>query len=112
MSKNEHPPLESGKSIPFGSGSVSLVPYVRDLPSTKSLDLLFDQAQRAFKAGFDGVTLPEHHNGFSMYPPTPLQVVGWLLQEFNVGWAAAYPSLIPLRPTELWIEGPAWLIAR
>jgi len=76
------------------------------------LDVLFDQAHRAFKAGFDGVTVPEHHNGFSMYLPTPLQVVGWLLQEFSEGWAAAYPALIPSRPTELWIEELAWLTAR
>jgi alkanesulfonate monooxygenase SsuD/methylene tetrahydromethanopterin reductase-like flavin-dependent oxidoreductase (luciferase family) len=98
--------------LPFGFGSVSLVLYVHDLSPTKALDELFEQARRALDAGFDGVTLPEHHNGFRSYLPTPLQVVGWLLEEFRQTWAAAYPLLIPLRPVELWIEELAWLAAR
>jgi alkanesulfonate monooxygenase SsuD/methylene tetrahydromethanopterin reductase-like flavin-dependent oxidoreductase (luciferase family) len=98
--------------LPFGFGSISLVLYVHDLSPAKALDELFEQAQRALEAGFDGVTLAEHHNGFRSYLPIPLQVVGWLLEEFQQGWAAAYPLLIPLRPVELWIEELAWLAAR
>jgi alkanesulfonate monooxygenase SsuD/methylene tetrahydromethanopterin reductase-like flavin-dependent oxidoreductase (luciferase family) len=110
--KEEASSPNSEKKLPFGFGSVSLVLYIHDLSPTKALDELFDQAQHAFQAGFDGVTLAEHHNGFRNYLPTPLQVIGWLLEEFKQGWAAAYPLLIPLRPIELWIEELAWLAAR
>ncbi len=113
MSKEEEVSASNRENkLPFGFGSVSLVLYIHDLSPTKALDELFDQAQHAFKAGFSGVTLAEHHNGFRNYLPTPLQVVGWLLEEFRQGWAAAYPLLIPLRPVELWIEELAWLAAR
>ena len=76
------------------------------------MDELFEQADLAWQAGFHGVTLAEHHAGFPSYLPTPLQVVGWLLEGFPSGWAAAFPLLLPLRPIEVWIEELAWLVAR
>jgi alkanesulfonate monooxygenase SsuD/methylene tetrahydromethanopterin reductase-like flavin-dependent oxidoreductase (luciferase family) len=100
------------KAMPFGHGSVSLGLYLHDLPPTRALDELFAQAGLALEAGFDGITLPEHHDGFASYVPAPLQVTGWLLQEFPRGWAAANPLIIPLRPVQLWIEELAWLAAR
>jgi alkanesulfonate monooxygenase SsuD/methylene tetrahydromethanopterin reductase-like flavin-dependent oxidoreductase (luciferase family) len=70
------------------------------------------QSRLAAAAGFDGVMTSEHHGGFAGYIPNPLQAAGWLLEAMPVGWAAACPLLLPLRPPALVAEEVAWLAAR
>ncbi|MBI4580650.1 MAG: LLM class flavin-dependent oxidoreductase [Planctomycetes bacterium] len=97
---------------PFGIGSVSVGLYLHDIPLGDALEDLFEQARQAEAAGFDGVTLSEHHAGMAGYLPSPVQVSGWLLRELRTAWAAACPVLLPLRPTGLVVEEVAWMGVR
>ena len=54
----------------------------------------------------------EHHGGFPGYLPNPLQMAAFILDESPLGWAAACPLLLPLRPTAMVAEEVAWLAAR
>jgi alkanesulfonate monooxygenase SsuD/methylene tetrahydromethanopterin reductase-like flavin-dependent oxidoreductase (luciferase family) len=99
------------RSAPFGPGSISIGLYPQ---FEEALPLLADlrvQARTAAEAGFDGVTLAEHHGGFKDYLPNPGQVVGWLLGENPDIWGAACPLLMPLRSPGLVIEEMAWMAA-
>ena len=73
---------------------------------------LCHQAGIALRNGFDGVMTSEHHGGFAGYMAQPLQMASFVLAEHEVGWAAAAPLLLPLRPTALVAEEVAWLRAR
>ena len=53
-------------------------------------------------AGFDGVTMSEHHGGFHGYLPNPLQAAGWCLE------AMPHGGVLTLRGLEL---GGAVLLA-
>jgi alkanesulfonate monooxygenase SsuD/methylene tetrahydromethanopterin reductase-like flavin-dependent oxidoreductase (luciferase family) len=98
---------------PFAQGSVSLRLYPHgDLPATRIVDVLREQAAASAANGFDGVMTSEHHGGFAGYLPNPLQVAGWLLEAMPTGWAAPCPLLLPLRPPALVAEETAWLAAR
>src|SRR3954465_13920006 len=98
---------------PFAPGSVSLRLYPHgDLPATRIVDVLREQAAASAAIGFDGVMTSEHHGGFAGYLPNPLQVAGWLLEAMPSGWAAPCPLLLPLRPPALVAEEVAWLAAR
>ena len=66
----------------------------------------------AVDSGFAGIMTSEHHGGFPGYLPNPLQVAGFILDSTPIGWAAACPLLLPLRPTALVAEEVAWLAAR
>jgi alkanesulfonate monooxygenase SsuD/methylene tetrahydromethanopterin reductase-like flavin-dependent oxidoreductase (luciferase family) len=72
---------------------------------------LEDEARRAEEAGFDGVTLSEHHAGFARYLPAPLVVTAHLLSVLEQAWAAACPTLLPLRRPVVLAEDLAWLNA-
>jgi alkanesulfonate monooxygenase SsuD/methylene tetrahydromethanopterin reductase-like flavin-dependent oxidoreductase (luciferase family) len=97
---------------PFGTGSVSLGLYLEDLEPPVALAELARQAELAIECGFDGVNLSEHHAGFDGYLPSPLLGISWLLDRMDVGWAAACPILLPLRPVNLVVEDIAWLTSR
>jgi alkanesulfonate monooxygenase SsuD/methylene tetrahydromethanopterin reductase-like flavin-dependent oxidoreductase (luciferase family) len=98
---------------PFASGSVSLRLYPHsDLPATRVVEVLREQARASAAYGFDGVMTSEHHGGFAGYLPNPLQIAGWLLEAMPTGWAAPCPLLLPLRPPALVAEETAWLAAR
>jgi alkanesulfonate monooxygenase SsuD/methylene tetrahydromethanopterin reductase-like flavin-dependent oxidoreductase (luciferase family) len=100
-------------TAPFAPGSVSLRLYPHnDLPATEVVAELCDQAELAIGAGFDGIMTSEHHGGFPGYLPNPLQAAGFILDSTPLGWAAACPLLLPLRPTALVAEEVAWLAAR
>jgi alkanesulfonate monooxygenase SsuD/methylene tetrahydromethanopterin reductase-like flavin-dependent oxidoreductase (luciferase family) len=73
---------------------------------------LCEQAGLALRHGFDGVMTSEHHGGFAGYLAQPLQMATFVLEETNIGWAAAAPLLLPLRATALVAEEVAWLNAR
>jgi len=75
------------------------------------LDALALQAATAADAGFDGVTISEHHGSFDGYFPNPLQLAGWLLSRVPRIWVAPFPLLLPLRPAGLVAEEAAWLNA-
>jgi alkanesulfonate monooxygenase SsuD/methylene tetrahydromethanopterin reductase-like flavin-dependent oxidoreductase (luciferase family) len=100
-------------SPPFTAPSVSLRLYPHnELPATEVVAELCAQAALALGHGFDGIMTSEHHGGFPGYLPNPFQMVTFVLEENPVGWAAACPLLLPLRPTGLVAEETAWLAAR
>jgi alkanesulfonate monooxygenase SsuD/methylene tetrahydromethanopterin reductase-like flavin-dependent oxidoreductase (luciferase family) len=91
--------------------SLRLYPH-NDLPATGVVAELCAQARLALGGGFDGVMTSEHHGGFPGYLPNPQQVTAFILADEPLGWAAASPLLLPLRPTALVAEETAWLAAR
>jgi alkanesulfonate monooxygenase SsuD/methylene tetrahydromethanopterin reductase-like flavin-dependent oxidoreductase (luciferase family) len=98
---------------PFAQGSVSLGLHPQThLDATDQLSLLVDQALEAERAGFDGVTLSEHHAGFPSYLPQPLLVCGWLLHATSHVWSGPAPTLLGLRRAELLAEELAWTATR
>ncbi|HWB66660.1 MAG TPA: LLM class flavin-dependent oxidoreductase [Mycobacteriales bacterium] len=98
---------------PMGKGSVSLRLYPHlELEPTAVIDELLAQARLASDAGFDGLMVSEHHNGFGGYLPNPIQLAGWLLDATERVWVAPCPLLLPLRPAALVAEEIAWLAAR
>lgn len=100
-------------STPFAPGSVSLRLYPHnELPATEVVAELCAQAKLGLDHGFDGIMTSEHHGGFPGYLPNPLQMVTFVLGENTVGWAAACPLLLPLRPPAQVAEEVAWLGAR
>ncbi len=99
--------------LPFARGSVSLRLYPHnELPASAIVAEVCHQAGIALRNGFDGVMTSEHHGGFAGYMAQPLQMASFVLAEHDVGWAAAAPLLLPLRPTALVAEEVAWLAAR
>ncbi|MGH9917882.1 MAG: LLM class flavin-dependent oxidoreductase, partial [Nitrososphaerales archaeon] len=99
--------------VPFARGSVSIRLYPHtELAADAIVTELCEQARLALQGGFDGVMISEHHGGFGGYLPNPLQMSTFVLEENPVGWAAACPLLLPLRPTPLVAEEVAWLNAR
>ena len=99
--------------IPFEPASVSLRLYPHnELAASEVVAELCAQAKLGLDHGFDGIMTSEHHGGFPGYLPNPLQMVTFMLEENPVGWAAACPLLLPLRPTALVAEEVAWLSAR
>ena len=97
---------------PFSPGSVSLGLYLQNLEPSAALQELLLQADLAASAGFDGVTLSEHHAGFEGYLPTPVLGASWLLDRIDTAWSAACPILLPLRQVNLLLEDIAWLSSR
>jgi alkanesulfonate monooxygenase SsuD/methylene tetrahydromethanopterin reductase-like flavin-dependent oxidoreductase (luciferase family) len=104
--------VTGGRPGPFAPGSVSLGLYVENLEPAAALQELLLQADLAASAGFDGVTLSEHHAGFEGYLPTPVLGASWLLDRMGTAWSAACPILLPLRPVNLVLEDIAWLSSR
>jgi alkanesulfonate monooxygenase SsuD/methylene tetrahydromethanopterin reductase-like flavin-dependent oxidoreductase (luciferase family) len=107
------PTGEGGAPGPFGDGSVSVRLYPHnELPADLIVREICTQAGLALDHGFDGVMTSEHHGGFAGYMAQPLQMASFVLEERQIGWAAAAPLLLPLRPTALVAEEIAWLHAR
>jgi alkanesulfonate monooxygenase SsuD/methylene tetrahydromethanopterin reductase-like flavin-dependent oxidoreductase (luciferase family) len=99
-------------SVPFAAGTVSLGLYLEDLGPAEAAEELLYQARLAEEAGFDGLTLSEHHSGFEGYLPTPVLGCSWMLDALATAWVAPCPVLLPLRPVNLLIEEIAWTAAR
>lgn len=98
-------------SHPFRPGTFSLAVYPHDGSPHDMLASVFAQAKAAEEAGFEGVTVSEHHGGFASYLPNPLQVAGWILDRTNRMWSGPCPLLLPLRPAAVTAEEIAWLAA-
>jgi alkanesulfonate monooxygenase SsuD/methylene tetrahydromethanopterin reductase-like flavin-dependent oxidoreductase (luciferase family) len=98
-------------TAPFARGSISIRLYGHRLPVSEMLEALGTQAAAAAGAGFDGVTISEHHGSFDGYFPNPLQLSAWLLSRNPSLWVAPFPLLLPLRPAGLVAEEIAWLDA-
>jgi alkanesulfonate monooxygenase SsuD/methylene tetrahydromethanopterin reductase-like flavin-dependent oxidoreductase (luciferase family) len=101
----------SSSVLPLSDGAISIRLYGHRLPVDAMLDALRTQAQVAADAGFDGVTISEHHGSFDGYFPNPLQLASWLLANVPRVWVAPFPLLLPLRPAGLVAEEVAWLSA-
>ncbi|HEV7679610.1 MAG TPA: LLM class flavin-dependent oxidoreductase [Candidatus Dormibacteraeota bacterium] len=95
----------------FAAGSISLGLHTHEATLDRMVSSLREQARAAETAGFDGVTLSEHHAGFPGYVPNPLQWSAILLGELDHAWAAPCPTLLPLRPAAGLVEDLAWLAA-
>jgi alkanesulfonate monooxygenase SsuD/methylene tetrahydromethanopterin reductase-like flavin-dependent oxidoreductase (luciferase family) len=93
---------------PFATSSISLGLYMSDEHPQRSARLLEQQARLAIDAGFDGVTVPEHHGGQAAYPANPILTAVWLLGTLPRGWAAAAPTLPLLRVARCVAEDVAW----
>jgi alkanesulfonate monooxygenase SsuD/methylene tetrahydromethanopterin reductase-like flavin-dependent oxidoreductase (luciferase family) len=107
--------LENDRAVrtPFQPGSISLRLYPHnDLAAGAVIEELCAQGRLALDGGFDGIMTSEHHGGVGGYLPNPLQLASFILEDTDLGWAAACPLLLPLRPTALVAEEIAWLDAR
>ena len=101
-----------GAPKPYGFGGISVGIHAEAPTSGEIIAALVQQARTAVAAGYDGVSVSEHHGGFGGYVPNPLQVAGWLLPEMARGWAATGPLLLSLRNPNLVAEEAAWLADR
>ena len=93
---------------PFADGSVSIGLYLTPGEPLDAMRVLERHARLALSAGFDGVTLPEHHGTQPGYVTNPVLVATHLLAHVDRGWVAAAPTLASLRPAPLLAEDLAW----
>ena len=96
---------------PFDRGSFSLKIH----PILESADVAAQMvalAEAAEAAGFDGVTISEHHGNYPMYMGQPMLACNWMLAATNALWAAPCPTLLPLRNPRLVAEELAWTAMR
>lgn len=99
----------AGAKNPLGRASVSLGLHIHEGIPDEAVRLLMKEAQFAEQAGFDGLTISEHHGGAPNYLPNPLLASGWVLSNVERVWVAPSPVVLPLRPTRLLLEDLAWL---
>jgi alkanesulfonate monooxygenase SsuD/methylene tetrahydromethanopterin reductase-like flavin-dependent oxidoreductase (luciferase family) len=93
----------------FASGSVSFgLHAIEGLGGAAQARVLVDQAIAAEAAGFDGVTMSEHHGDFPGYLGQPLLVATWILGATRRLWAGPSPYLLNLRNPALVAEELAW----
>src|ERR1700682_1667641 len=74
--------------------SISLGLYAHEGRADDQLRLLREEARLAEAAGFDGVSMSEHHNGFPGYFPVPLTLAAMLSKALSTSWAIACPTLL------------------
>lgn len=98
---------------PFGAGSISLGLHLASAGDAAArAAALVAQAQEAERAGFDGVTISEHHGGFPGYMGVPCQASNWVLGATERIWSGPAPYLLNLRHPVLVAEELAWSNAR
>ncbi len=98
---------------PLAAGSISVGLYRRPSADPASaLRAVCEEATCAEDAGFDGVTLSEHHMGFREYFPNPLLISAFVLEQTRSIWVGPMPMLLTLRPPAIVSEDVAWLAAR
>jgi alkanesulfonate monooxygenase SsuD/methylene tetrahydromethanopterin reductase-like flavin-dependent oxidoreductase (luciferase family) len=96
----------------FLPGSVSVGLYANGSSAAEQVGSLLMFARGAESAGFDGISVSEHHAGFPGYVPSPILVASWLLGESSRVWVGACPVLLPLRSAGLVAEEAAWSAVR
>jgi alkanesulfonate monooxygenase SsuD/methylene tetrahydromethanopterin reductase-like flavin-dependent oxidoreductase (luciferase family) len=96
---------------PFADGTISLGLSAVGSLGSEIVGRLVADARAAVGAGFDGVTISEHHGGFPAYVPSPMLVAAVLLGQLDRGFACAGPSVLPLRTPITAAEDLAWLAA-
>lgn len=113
MSEGSAATIDEPTGVPFGPGSISLGlhPHAGEAAPTQANQLV-REAIAAEAAGFDGVTVSEHHVGFPGYMPQPLLAANWLLAATERIWAGPNPTLLGLRNMPLLAEALAWTAAR
>lgn len=100
-------------SIPYAPGTVSLGLHpMSQLPAPEIVRVLVQQGRLAEQAGFDGVTVSEHHVGLSGYLPLPAMASSWILAETQRIWSGPAPTLLTMRNPGLLAEELAWTAAR
>jgi len=98
---------------PLAPASVSLgLHAAASQPAARQVEALLAEAVAAERAGFDGVTLSEHHDGFPGYMPQPLLAAGWILERTERVWSGPLPLLAGVRNPMLTLEQLAWTAAR
>ncbi|TQC46696.1 LLM class flavin-dependent oxidoreductase [Rhodococcus sp. WS4] len=97
--------------LPLGPGSIGIGLSANAGPAAEAVRRLRREAHVAADCGFDGVTLSEHHGGFPGYFPNPILLCGLILADMPHGWAAASPSILPLRNPYSVAEDLAWIAA-
>jgi len=113
MTSSPTVPPTTAATQPFGRGSVALGLHPQThLNGYQQAELLVEQGMAAEEAGFDGVTLSEHHGGFPSYMPQPMLLANWVLGETRRLWAGPGPLLITLRNPRLVAEEVAWTAAK
>lgn len=95
--------------LPLGPGSIGIGLTSSAGAADDAVRRLRREAYAAADCGFDGVTLSEHHGGFPGYFPNPILLCGLLLADMRHGWAAASPSILPLRNPYSVAEDLAWI---
>lgn len=98
-------------TTPLGAGSIGLGLGASGGSAAGMVRRLRLDARAAVEWGFDGVTLSEHHGGFPGYFPNPVLMCGLILADMPRGWAAAAPSILPLRHPHAVAEDLAWIAA-
>jgi alkanesulfonate monooxygenase SsuD/methylene tetrahydromethanopterin reductase-like flavin-dependent oxidoreductase (luciferase family) len=99
------------ETIPFSVGSIAFGLHLHELPPVEAIQALRREAKLAEEAGFDGVTLAEHHAGVPLYLPNPIQAATFLLPTLKSAWAAPCPTLVTLRSAVTVAEDVGWLAA-
>jgi alkanesulfonate monooxygenase SsuD/methylene tetrahydromethanopterin reductase-like flavin-dependent oxidoreductase (luciferase family) len=100
-------------ATPFGSGSVAVGLHpVHGLDGAAQAQAIVEQARAAELAGFDGVTLSEHHGGFPGYMGQPLLACTWILAATERIWSGPAPYVLGFRNPLLVAEALAWTAAR
>ena len=102
----------AGRPAPFGPSTVSVGIYPTGPTAIEMVRSIRRQGRAAESAGFDGVTVSEHHAGFPYYMPQPLQACEWILSDTSRVWTSPLPTLLLLRNPRLFIEELAWTAAR
>ncbi|MFC9835186.1 LLM class flavin-dependent oxidoreductase [Rhodococcus sp. NPDC127530] len=97
--------------LPLGPGSIGIGLNSSAGPAAEAIRRLRREAHVAADCGFDGLTLSEHHGGFPGYFPNPILLCGLILADMPHGWAAASPSILPLRNPYTVAEDLAWIDA-
>ncbi len=98
-------------TVPLAPGTVSLGLHPVARSAAEAVDDLRRDAEAAQAAGFDGVTISEHHAGAPGYFANPLLVSATLLAALRTIWVAACPVVLPLRHISGVLEDVAFLRA-
>lgn len=103
--------MTDSRRAPLGPGTISVGLHPGAGRADEVITELVLQAVTADAAGFDGVTLSEHHGGHPGYLPVPILIAARLLASLPAAWVAACPTILPLRDLPALVEEVAWVAA-